>query len=80
MYPRGKQPPTSSAEDMWSSVACFWNTLGGLAWDEKPQTCVVEAGEVLYVPGNFYHQTINLATYNSFVSVIAHFEVQQDNV
>mmetsp|Transcript_27190 Transcript_27190/g.51519 ORF Transcript_27190/g.51519 Transcript_27190/m.51519 type:complete len:321 (+) Transcript_27190:193-1155(+) len=80
VYPRGKQPPIGSSEDMWSSVAWFWNTFGDLASEEKPQTCVVEAGEVLYVPGNFYHQTINLATYNSFLSVFAQVVLQQDNI
>ena len=74
MYPRGKAPPGFNGEG--DAVSWHRNVFGRLndTGDPRPQTCVVEAGEVIYVPPWWYHQTLNLDRFNSFMSVFAYVD------
>ena len=68
--PPTRKPAFSSDEPTLRWAAAF-DAAGGAARSANNSAvleCVVGAGEVIYVPPNWWHATLNLGVYNVFVS------------
>ena len=67
LYPPDKKPP--KVENPLQSMATwFEQVVPSLPPDQKPYECVVQAGEMIYFPENWYHATLNQANYTASVS------------
>ena len=67
LYPRGITPP-----GQWTdapSVDWYHTVFPRLSIGERPMTCELGAGDVMFVPEGWYHSTVNLAPYTAFMTV-----------
>ena len=52
----------------WEARMGSENTNSRLPNDDAIIECTLGAGEVIYIPPNWWHATLNLGSYNAFVS------------
>jgi len=67
VYPLGVVPPGQWHDA--SAVAWYRSVFRSLEEERRPMTCVLDAGDVLFVPTSWYHMTVNVARYTAFMTV-----------
>lgn len=66
LFPPGAKPSFNADESQLQWLTYVYPLLDER---DKPLECTVHVGETIYIPRDWYHATLNLDTYNVFVSV-----------
>eukprot|EP00434_Breviolum_minutum_P004550 symbB.v1.2.004013.t1/scaffold225.1/size261367/14 len=61
LYPPGQYPPGDGPGGGFSLSDWIQLVYPSLEDDQRPLECIVEAGDVVYVPDGWYHAVVNLA-------------------
>lgn len=72
LYPRSKNHNITGLFDPDQTMLDWTQqVLPTLTGDDRPLQCVIQPGEALYFPNEWYHATLNLDDFNAFISTFA---------
>jgi hypothetical protein len=60
LYPPNKMPPHTYPVNAVSIGSWIKTTMQDAEQNQQPMSCVVQPGELIYVPENWYHATLNI--------------------